>query len=88
MKTTILQFQSLVYLTAFRKFSKAKHWEVNISHLTVLCDCSTKEAEFACSDFNATVLSSRGTSLKESLASQGLTWETTGQPLSFGIPTA
>lgn len=64
--TTILKFQSFVYLTAFRKFSKAKHWEINISHLTVRCDCSEKEAEFACSDFKAIVLNSRG-SLAETL---------------------
>lgn len=75
-KTTILKFQSFVYLTAFRKFSKAKHWEINISHLTVRCDCSEKEAEFACSDFRAIVLNSRG-NLAESL--HGASREIDGQ---------
>lgn len=58
MNKTLLKFSSLVYLTAFRKFSKARYWEINLNDLTVLCDCSEKEAEFACRDFRAVLLQS------------------------------
>ena len=53
MKKTLLKFSSAIYLIAFRKFSKAKHWEINLSDLTVYCDCSEKEAMHACMDFKA-----------------------------------
>lgn len=56
MKKTFLKFTSSIYLLAFRKYSKAAHWEINLSELTVLCDCSEKEARIACSDFNAVIL--------------------------------
>lgn len=58
MKKTLLKFTSLIYLTAFRKFSKASYWEINLNDLTVLCDCSEKEAQFACRDFRAVLLRS------------------------------
>ena len=58
MKKTLLKFSSLIYLTAFRKFSKASFWEINLNDLTVLCDCSEKELMFACKDFRATLLQS------------------------------
>lgn len=51
-----LKFPSFIYLTAFRKFSKAKHWEINIANLVAQCDCSEKEAVFACKEFNAVLL--------------------------------
>ncbi len=56
MKKTLLKFTSSIYLLAFRKYSKASHWEVNLNELTVLCDCSEKEARMACNDFNAIIL--------------------------------
>ena len=56
MKKTLLKFTSLIYLTAFRKFSKASFWEINLSDMTILCDCSEKELQFACRDFRAVVL--------------------------------
>ena len=58
MKKTLLKFSSLIYLTAFRKFSKASFWEINLNDLTVLCDCSEKELMFACKDFRAVLLQS------------------------------
>lgn len=56
MKKTLLKFSSLTYLTAFRKFSKANYWEIDLNEFTVLCDCSDKELIFACRDFRAIVL--------------------------------
>ena len=56
MKKTHLKFTSSIYLLAFRKYSKASHWEVNLNELTILCNCSEKEARIACSDFNAVIL--------------------------------
>ena len=56
MKKTLLKFTSSIYLLAFRKYSKASHWEINLSELTVLCNCSEKEAKIACNDFNAVIL--------------------------------
>ena len=56
MKRTLLKFTSSIYLLAFRKYSKATHWEVNLNELTVLCNCSEKEARMACNDFNAVIL--------------------------------
>ena len=53
MKKTLLKFSSSMYLIAFRKFSKAKYWEIDLSELTVYCDCSEKEALHACRDFKA-----------------------------------
>jgi hypothetical protein len=58
MKKTLLKFSSLIYLTAFRKFSKANYWEINLNELTVLCDCSEKEIMYACKDFRAIILQS------------------------------
>jgi hypothetical protein len=56
MKKTLLKFTSSIYLLAFRKYSKATHWEVNLNELTILCNCSEKEARMACNDFNAVIL--------------------------------
>jgi hypothetical protein len=56
MNKTLLKFPSPVYLIAFRKYSKAKTWEVSLSDLTVFCDCSPKEAKSACQDFQAILL--------------------------------
>jgi hypothetical protein len=56
MKKTLLKFSSAIYLIAFRKFSKAKHWEINLNELTVICDCSEKEAISACKDFRAVII--------------------------------
>jgi hypothetical protein len=56
MKKTLLKFSSIMYLIAFRKFSKAKHWEINLNDLTVVCDCSDKEALSACRDFRAVLV--------------------------------
>lgn len=53
MTKTLLKFSSSIYLLAFRKFSKARHWEINLNELTVYCDCSEKEAMYACKEFNA-----------------------------------
>ncbi len=58
MTKTLLKFSSAIYLIAFRKFSKAKYWEINLNDLTVICDCSEKEALLACKDFRAVILSS------------------------------
>lgn len=81
-KTTILKFPSFIYLTAFRKYSKAKHWEINISDLTVLCDCSEKEAGFACNDFNATVVLAG-----EKAANQSKSWDIGSTQFAFSRPT-
>lgn len=54
MKKTLLKFSSAVYLIAFRKYSKASYWEINLTDLTVICDCSEKEARAASTDFKAT----------------------------------
>lgn len=51
-----LKFPSLIYLSAFRRFSKAKHWEINITNLVAQCDCTEKEAGFACKEFKAVLL--------------------------------
>jgi hypothetical protein len=56
MKKTLLKFTSSIYLLAFRKYAKASHWEVNLNELTILCNCSEKEARMACNDFNAVIL--------------------------------
>jgi hypothetical protein len=56
MTKTLLKFPSAIYLIAFRKFSKAKHWEINLTDLTVICDCSEKEALYACKDFRAVLM--------------------------------
>ena len=48
-----LKFPSLIYLTAFRKYSKAAHWEINMTNLVAHCDCSPKEASLACKEFRA-----------------------------------
>jgi hypothetical protein len=81
-KTITLQFPSFIYLTAFRKYSKAKHWEINLSDLTVLCDCSEKEANFACADFKAVVLNAT-----ESVATQTQNWKINTSQLAFSIPS-
>jgi len=73
-KTTILKFPSFVYLTAFRKYSKARHWEISIADLTVLCDCSAEEARNACNDFNAIELKNREENSVSQLP-QSPTWE-------------
>jgi hypothetical protein len=51
-----LQFTSFIYLTAFRKYSKAAHWEIDITNLVAHCNCSEKEAKFACNEFRAILL--------------------------------
>lgn len=56
MKKTLLKFSSAMYLIAFRRYSKAQHWEIDLTELTVLCDCTRKEQQVACSDFGAEVL--------------------------------
>jgi hypothetical protein len=56
MKKTLLKFSSTMYLIAFRKFSKAQHWEINLTDLTVICDCSDKEARIALRDFKAVMM--------------------------------
>jgi hypothetical protein len=81
-KATILKFPSFVYLTAFRKYSKAKHWEINISDLTVLCDCSEKEAGFACNDFSATVVAA-----SELAAPQAKSWDIGSTQFAFSRST-
>lgn len=53
MKKTLLKFPSAIYLIAFRRYSKASFWEIDLQELTMLCDCSKKEAIVACSDFKA-----------------------------------
>lgn len=58
MKKTLLKFSSIIYLTAFRKFAKARYWEINLNDMTILCDCSEKEVQFACKDFRAVLLQS------------------------------
>lgn len=57
MKKTLLKFSSAVYLIAFRKFSKADYWEINLDKLTIICNCSEKELAVACKDFRAIQLS-------------------------------
>ena len=56
MNKTLLKFPSPVYLSAFRKYSKAKTWEVSLSDMTAFCDCSSKEVTIACQDFQAVVM--------------------------------
>lgn len=56
MKKTLLKFPSAIYLVAFRRYSKALHWEIDLNELTVLCDCTKKELQVACSDFGAEIL--------------------------------
>ena len=56
MKKTLLKFSSAMYLIAFRKFSKATHWEINLNDLIVVCDCSDKEAMIALRDFRAVLI--------------------------------
>ncbi|MDQ3276995.1 MAG: hypothetical protein M3Q06_01630 [Bacteroidota bacterium] len=56
MKKTLLKFTSSIYLLAFRKYSKASYWEIDLNELTILCNCSEKEAKIACLDFNAIIL--------------------------------
>ena len=65
MHKTLLKFPSPVYLIAFRKFSKAKTWEVSLSDLTVLCDCNPAEARMACQDFQAILLKEKITTEPE-----------------------
>ena len=83
-KTTTLKFPSFVYLTAFRKYSKAKHWEINISDLTVHCDCSEKETGFACNDFRAVVVNPAEAS-RENPAP--FSWEIGTTQLAFSRPS-
>jgi hypothetical protein len=85
-KTTILKFPSFIYLTAFRKYSKATHWEINISDLTVLCDCSEKEAGFACVDFNAEILRGSETAGETTLPRRQ-SWEIGTTPFVFSLPS-
>ena len=76
MKRTLLKFSSIIYLIAFRKFSKAKHWEINLNDLTVTCDCSEKEALAARKDFRAIILNSHSE------------METIGKVSEFTVPQA
>ena len=86
MKTTILKFPSFVYLTAFRKFSKATHWEISIAELTVLCDCSAEEARFACNDFKAIELKNRDENSENQLPRRP-TWEFASAQYIFRLPS-
>lgn len=56
MKKTRLKFSSAIYLIAFRRYSKAGFWEIDLTNLTVRCDCSSAEARTACAEFGAVVL--------------------------------
>jgi hypothetical protein len=56
MKKTLLKFPSAMYLIAFRRYSKASFWEIDLAALTALCDCSAKDIKIACKDFQAHVL--------------------------------
>ncbi len=58
MEKVLLKFSSAVYLTAFRRYAKSKNWEINLTELTIRCECSTKDLQAACDDFNAIVLES------------------------------
>lgn len=80
MKKTLLKFTSLMYLIAFRKFSKAKYWEINLQDLTVVCDCSEKEAMFAYSDFLAVTVQS-----PDELASLNNIGEVTLSPVAYRL---
>jgi hypothetical protein len=51
-----LKFPSLIYLTAFRRYAKATYWEINITNMVAHCDCSEKEATFACKEFKAVLV--------------------------------
>jgi hypothetical protein len=51
-----LQFSSLVYLCAFRRYSTATCWQIDVNALQVNCYCSDKEVQVACRDFQASVL--------------------------------
>lgn len=86
MKTTTLKFPSFIYLTAFRKYSKAKHWEINISDLTVQCDCSEKETGFACNDFRAVVINAAELQAEKAVL-QNQAWERAASPLRL-VPSA
>lgn len=56
MKKTLLKFPSAIYLIAFRRYSKASYWEIDLNELTVLCDCLQKEAKAACKEFGAQII--------------------------------
>lgn len=56
MKKTLLKFPSVIYLISFRRYSKASYWEIDLTERTVLCDCTRKEQQVACSDFGAQLL--------------------------------
>jgi hypothetical protein len=56
-----LQFPSLVYLCAFRRYSTATCWQIDINTLQVNCHCSDREAQVACQDFQALLLTGNTT---------------------------
>jgi hypothetical protein len=56
MKKTRLKFSSAIYLIAFRRYSKASYWEIDLTERTVICNCTKGELQFACTDFKAEIL--------------------------------
>ena len=80
-KTISLKFPSFIYLTAFRKYSKADYWDINIPELTVVCNCSEKEARFACQDFKAEILNVN----QEVVTSRNVEWEVNNPKLAFSF---
>lgn len=58
MITVQLKFSSLIYLSAFRKFAKAKNWSVDLDEMTVHCMCSEDMIQMAISEFSGVVLQS------------------------------
>jgi hypothetical protein len=56
MKKTLLKFPSVIYLISFRRYSRASYWEIDLTERTILCNCSKKEQQVACSDFRAEIL--------------------------------
>jgi hypothetical protein len=78
-KTISLKFPSFIYLTAFRRYSKADYWDINIPELTVVCNCSEKEAHHACQDFRAVLLNVN----EEVVISSNADWELGAPQLAF-----
>lgn len=78
MEKFILKFSSFIYLTAFRKYSKANDWEIDITNLVVQCDCTDKEARFACQEFKAVILNST-----TEITAGELGWDKVPKEISF-----
>ncbi|HET7896475.1 MAG TPA: hypothetical protein VFL47_02360 [Flavisolibacter sp.] len=82
MEKFILKFPSFIYLTAFRKYAKANDWEVDIRNLVIQCNCSYKDALFACSEFNAVLLTP-----EDNYKIDALEWES-GSKLLPAVPSS